>query len=326
MRGEHEQIEPRAIMKSKLQLQSLASVVLLVLSIGAATAQNAPLPPRLIEPATPAIPRPPRFPYPTAIDPTTGLPVAPASAIPNMVVDPATGLPVAQPAPEWKDANWKDSGKVLPQVAYDGLPVSEVARDLSEQFTNQFDILLPQGWGEGRPNSGNTDWMSTSIYLRLKNVTASEVFNAMNLLFENNRTPLRWELKLNGRKQIALLRVLQDPQEAKLLRQPEIKRVYYVGNLIGDEKSGGMSMVEVIANIQDVWRMTYGNSASIRFHDKTQLLIVSGTDDQIIFIQQTLEALNSKVQGDRRRRQEAEHAAAIKAKFEEQESKAGGPK
>ena len=64
---------------------------------------------------------------------------------------------------------------------------------------------MPKGWGDGLPNvaAHDDDWLSTSrFHLQLRNVTASEVFNAMNLLFENNHTPLRWELKLNGRRQI----------------------------------------------------------------------------------------------------------------------------
>ena len=46
--------------------------------------------------------------------------------------------------------------------------------------------------------------------MRLKNVTASEVFNAMNIVFETENTPLRWELRMNGNRPAAVLYVLPD--------------------------------------------------------------------------------------------------------------------
>jgi type II secretory pathway component GspD/PulD (secretin) len=186
--------------------------------------------------------------------------------------------------------------------------LSEVAKSLSEQFKQQFDVLLPafrDGW--------QTDWQSEPINLRLKNVTASEIFSAMNLVFENNRTPLRWELKLNGHRQIALLRVLVDPvQQVNPLAgtpTPEIKRrVYWVGNLIGDEKNGGMTMDQIIKTVTDVWSMSEPSSngvttsaqgveisgGKIQFHKDAQLLVVSGTPSQVDFVEQTLKALEQK--------------------------------
>ena len=172
------------------------------------------------------------------------------------VYDPATGAPVAPAVPEWKDTNWKDPEITLTNVVYDSLPLSEVAKSLSEQFKQQFDVLLP-----AFRNDWQSDWLSESITLHLKNVTASEIFSAMNLVFENNRTPLRWELKLNGHRQIALLRVLVDPvpqvNPLAAAPAPEIKRrVYWVGNLIGDEKNGGMTMDQIIKTVTDVWSMS----------------------------------------------------------------------
>src|SRR5438445_11676733 len=61
-------------------------------------------------------------------------------------IDPATGLPIAPTVVPWKDENWKDPSKVLKEVDYDGLPISEVAHDLANQFTNSFDVLLPHDW------------------------------------------------------------------------------------------------------------------------------------------------------------------------------------
>src|SRR6185437_14197723 len=157
--------------------------------------------------------------------------------------DPTTGQMIAPQAPEWKDPNI-----TLTNVTFDNLPISEVAHMLREQFKEQFDILLPSTTSDTVSVNGQSvtmgwqkDWQSEPIMLRLKNVTASEIFSAMNLVFENNRTPLRWELKVNGHRQIALLRVLADPVPqfpfaAGTGGVPEKqRRVYFVGNLIGDE-------------------------------------------------------------------------------------------
>jgi hypothetical protein len=243
-------------------------------------------------------------------------PPAPGPGVPGFqqrlaqMVATATGQPQAQPLTDWKDPEWKDPDKILPEVSYDNLPISEVTRDLANHFTNQFDILLPKGWGDGLPNvAAHDDWLSTVVSLQLRNVTASEVFNAMNLLFENNHTPLRWELKLNGRRQIALLRVLQDPVLAPVLAdtgsKPQLRRVFFVGDLIGDENSGRMSMAEVVKTISDLENMAYPHSGLVQFHQKAQLVVVTATSDHIDFIQQTLDALKMKVFTDVARRQEA---------------------
>src|SRR3954463_8305069 len=59
-------------------------------------------------------------------------------------IDPATGLPLPQ-TPPWKDPEWKDPDKRL-EIAYDGLPVGEVAKDLRKQFNDAFDIVIPTSW------------------------------------------------------------------------------------------------------------------------------------------------------------------------------------
>jgi hypothetical protein len=218
--------------------------------------------------------------------------------------DPVTGQPIP-PGADWKDSNWKDPDITVTNISYDGLPLSEVARSLGDQFKEQFDILLPSAGSRMMNVNGQqitvgwqNDWPSEPISLRLKNVTASEIFAAMNLLFENNRTPLRWELKVNGRRQIALLRVLVDPmpQGQVNAQPPEIKRrVYFVGNLIGDEKNGGLSMEQIIKTITDVWKMADASGGNIQFHKEAQLLVVSGTQSQIDFMEQTLQALSEKM-------------------------------
>lgn len=280
MRCEQESETPMTTMKSKLH-SFAAALLFLALSPAAAFAQQ---------------------------------PGMPAGAV---MLDPTTGLPV-QPGPQWNEAdwkatNWQDPGMVLPDVAYDNLPLSEVARSLRDQFKDQFDIILPGSTsaaayvnGQMVPAEWRHDWPSESIHLHLKNVTASEIFGAMNLLFEDNRTPLRWELKVEGHRQIALLRVLVDPEPRDPPQltppppPPVQRRIYFVGDLVGTEQTGGMSMQDIIKTITDVWTMADDGGGQIQFHQEAQLLVVSGSSSQIDFMEQTLKALRQKVEMMRR--------------------------
>jgi hypothetical protein len=256
-------------MKSKLQIQTLAASLILIASLATASAQPAP---HRAPPVNPAAAQP----FPAAL------------------IDPNTGLPLPPAAPQWIDSNWNDPDLVLTNVVYENLPLSEVARDLREHFKDHFDILPT-------PGTFGRDWGSDTIQLQLKNVKASDVFNAMNLIFENNRTPLRWELKVTGyNRQVALLRVLPEaaPEPPPQVRPPETHRmVYFVGNLIGDEKSGGMPMDHIIKTILDIWPADLGKPEEvIQFHKEAQLLVVNGTPDQLEFVHQALTALEQKVE------------------------------
>jgi hypothetical protein len=291
-------------MKSKLHLQSLAAIFFITVSLGAAPVQKGPG-------------------APPAVDPNTGLPI---TTMPQPGSGGALAAPQPQSAPQWMDPNWKDPDIVLTNVYYE-LPLSEVVRHLRERFKDSFDVLAN--------GNGDIDPSAVMIRLQLKNVTASEVFNAMNLVFENDRTPLRWELKLNGKRPTALLRVLAerspkypppaiiDPTTGLPVPPPvpEPKRmVYFVGDLAGDAKSGGMTMEQIVKTVEEIWDMTYHEPGGVQFHKDAQLLIVSGTPDQIAFVQQTLAALRVKVQLDRERHQ----AAESKLKTDEPKSGIGG--
>ena len=229
-------------------------------------------------------------------DPTTGQP------IPLQMIDPQTGLPIPpQPESDWKDANWKDPDIVLADVNFENLPISEIVSFIRERFKGEFDIILPVGVSDGGTFNGMpvaaTDWKTEAwLQLHLKNVTASELFNAMNMVFENDKKPLRWELKINGHRQVALLRVLVQQNPGLALGQEPTRRIYFVGDLIGDEKNGGMSMEQITKTITDVWQMTDTENGSIQFHKEAQLLIVSGTPNQVEFVEQTLSALQRKVE------------------------------
>jgi hypothetical protein len=231
-----------------------------------------------------------------------GVPKPPAELATPPPIDPSTGLPLAP----WIDPNWKDPDKILPEVVYDGLPIGEVVRHLRQEFKGEFDVLIPSGWQDPHNRSESVDPQSASIKMQLKNVTASEVFNAMNLVFEAENAPYRWELKLNGNRPTAMLRVLPQylpiaalppPPPAPL---PPKRLVYFVGDMIDGGKSDGMTIEKLVKTVTEVYEMSYGPSKGvIQFHKDAQLIIANGTVEQVGFIQLTLSALAEKVRADR---------------------------
>jgi hypothetical protein len=233
-----------------------------------------------------------------------GVGLAQNNFVPGQAFDPTTGMPIPPPpapASEWKDTNWIDPDVILTNVAFESVPIVDVGNFLREHFHNEFDIILPKHWGSAQMAVSQSgpgaipDWDSTPVSLQLKNVSASEIFIAMNLIFENDRTPLRWDLRLNGKRRIALLRVLMDPVIQNGGTPQPAHRIYYVGNLIGDEKNGGMTMEQIIKTVTDIWEMGDAAGGKIQFHNDAQLLVVTGTSAQVDFVEQTLKALGQKV-------------------------------
>jgi hypothetical protein len=205
-----------------------------------------------------------------------------------------------------KVSDWKDPDKVLPEVVYDNLPITEVAEDLKRKFGGEFDVLLPFGTAVGQ----NWDWTAVSVVLRLKNAKASEIFNAMNMVFETAKTPVHWELTMNGHRPTALLHILHedapiaaiDPTTGLPLSAKPIERpmVFFVGDLVGEPKSGGMTIEQVVQTVSEVCRFALAGD-HISSHKQAQLLIVRGTDDDIKFVQSTLAALREKARLDTQR-------------------------
>lgn len=279
-------LEPLANMKSRLTIQTSAAIALaatIVLTALTATVargadnKNTPKPPAGLPPAT----------------------------------DPATGLPLVP----WIDPNWKDPDKILPEVVYDGLPIGEVVRQLRQEFKGQFDVLIPSSWQHPHNPEVSIDPQSALVRMQLKNVRASEVFNAMNLVFESEQSPYRWELKLNGNRPTALLRVL--PQYLPAVAPPPVPQrlVYFVGDLIDETKFGGMPIEKLVKTVTEVYEMSYGPSKGvIQFHKEAQLIIANGTVEQVGFIQLTLAALREKVQSARKSQPKG---VELKAKPEE---------
>lgn len=236
----------------------------------------------------------------------------PPASLGQPAINPTTGLPIQVP---WRDPDWPEPDKVLPDVDYDGLPLDEVVRGLRAEFGDAFDILMPIFWQDPNHPERSLEIPPVQVTMRLKNVTASEVFNAMNLMFEGENTPCRWELRMNGSRPMALLRVVPElvaatpffPSPAPT--PPPLRQIYFVGDLLGDEESGGMSMEQLVKTVSEVYGMSYGSSSEVlKYHEGAQLVIVTGTPDQVNFVQQTLSALRDKVRMERRPNPQSGHA------------------
>jgi hypothetical protein len=126
-------------------------------------------------------------------------------------------------------------------------------------------------------------------------VKAGEIFSAMNLQFELNGGPLRWELTLNGSRPTAILRNLP-----RLGSPPatQVRKVFFVGDML-DEYSGAND-AEKLHEISDILVRAMGDAGmdvgKINNYPEGQLLIVSGTPEQADFAEQTLRALKEKAE------------------------------
>jgi hypothetical protein len=226
-------------------------------------------------------------------------------------IDPQTGVPYPDTEkdanwkdPNWKDPNWKDPDAVMPEGTYDSLPVTDVAQDLRDKFKNAFDLIIPNEWKD-ESTGRSLEPGNILIKIRVKNATASEMFNAMNLLFESENTPLYWKLTMNGKRPTAVLRVVPALVPPRSDRRPTQRMILFVGELLGDEKSGGMTMEGLIKTLSEIYKMGFGPggqaqsteplSNHLQFHREAQLLIITGTPEQISFVSQTLTALKQKV-------------------------------
>ena len=272
-------------MKFKLLLSALACLPVLLLSPCATVAQPSP-------PAPPVAPAPP---WSNLVDPTTGLPGG---------VDPQTGLPRQV---EWIPQDWSEPNIVLTNFNCDGLPVSELARQLREQFKDTIDIMVPASWTA--PSGEVINVGDTAVSFQLRNVDAIGLFRGMNLVFEAQNGPFRWQLVMNGNRPMVLLRVIPElllrathpldpstglPQGMKPPEEPKRPVVFYVGDLVGDEKSGGLSVDQVYDTLNKTIKMADIGDLDFKIHSEAQLVVVKGTSEQIAFVRSTLEALKQK--------------------------------
>ena len=277
-------------MKFKLLLSALACLPVLLLSPCATVAQPSP-------PAPPVAPAPP---WSNLVDPTTGLPGG---------VDPQTGLPRQV---EWIPQDWSEPNIVLTNFNCDGLPVSELARQLREQFKDTIDIMVPASWTA--PSGEVINVGDTVVSFQLRNVDAIGVFRGMNLVFEAQNGPFRWQLVMNGNRPMVLLRVIPElllrvthpldpstglPEGMKPPAEPKKPTVFYVGDLIGSEESAGLRMHDIYETLLNVVKNADIGDLDIKINQDAELVIVKGTAEQIAFVDSTLEAFKLKAVSDR---------------------------
>lgn len=96
--------------------------------------------------------------------------------------------------------DWKDPGLRLDRVEFKDSRLADVANSLHESFKGEIDMVVPEQCAD------------IPVSLRLKNVTATEVFNALNQLFIASLQRACWTLTMNGTRPTAVLRVLAAPQ------------------------------------------------------------------------------------------------------------------
>jgi hypothetical protein len=209
---------------------------------------------------------------------------------------------------------WKVTGEPR-DYRYEGLPLSEVTHDLQEQYKEQFDVLLPYDSApvlrlapDGTSATAEQiDVSGIAIKLRLKSVTLVEVFQAMNMQFELERKPFRWELVMNGRRPVAALHILDDfpvptgpdaviPADGR--PQAMSRAVVFVGNLLAQPNAGGAgitakALLEVLENTtQETFPAS--RTRKIQFHEGAELVVLTGTEEEVKFMKDVLQALTEK--------------------------------
>ena len=207
---------------------------------------------------------------------------------------------------EWKHADWKDPDQTIAELTYDNLPLAEVVHLLKSRFTNYFDVVMPESFSttpsalapDGRTIPAEaTEVSSISVKLQLKNVTASEIFNALNLKFDLDKLPLRWELLVNGRRPTAVLRVLEVPRTESVTKPSETRSraVFYVGDAVDSR----MPIDKVLGTIAEIADRSKHADFQISIHKDAELIVVSGTREDVDLIRETLAALKQKAEHHR---------------------------
>lgn len=202
-----------------------------------------------------------------------------------------------------KKTAWPELGQVVNSVDYESLPLEEVANHLLSAFKGEFDVVVPATIPTVNPSTGTPEPMDVAaipVRLRLQNVKASEIFNAMNLYFTANGTPLQWELLMNGTRPTAVLRaaavVLPQPVKAA---EPIERSVFFIGDFVDDNRPGKMPWKKLMETLEEINYRTYDKSGpKIAVHPKASLFVVTGEKEQISFIHSLLEALKQKAKLD----------------------------
>jgi hypothetical protein len=194
---------------------------------------------------------------------------------------------------------------------------------LGKSFSNQFDIIWP---ADPDPNS-------IVMALRLKDVRAIEIFNAMNLYFQAQKIEARWTLMLNGARPTAILTVLPPSKPPVAATPPaetekiattvfSIVEILSLNSEAGDKQPTDSLADAIAAVLDDIKKperpkVNAPGGPIIKMHTQAGILVFSGTWDETVLVRSTLAALKdaaiSRSNKARELEQRAKEDAARKA-------------
>jgi hypothetical protein len=189
---------------------------------------------------------------------------------------------------------WSSIGPPQPEAIIEGAVLNEVASSTARMFQNQFDLILPPA---------DPDLSKMAVQMRLKDVRAIEIFNAMNLYFETEGIPAHWTLTLNGSRPTAILGVEKN-QAATPLAETEKTRyivisvadILYASGLALNKPFAHNLEAAVAAALDDVRkpgraRVNTPGGPVVKVHAQAAILVFSGTWGETDIVRSALEAL-----------------------------------
>jgi hypothetical protein len=98
---------------------------------------------------------------------------------------------------------------------------------------------------------------------------------------------------------------------------------------VAGEKSG-MTMEQLVKTISEIYEMSYGRGRGtgadhLQFHKDAQLLVVTGSSDEIDFIAETIAALKQKVEHSAAQAPAASSVAPVKSESKVKTDKPKSP-
>lgn len=212
---------------------------------------------------------------------------------------------------------WLAIGPPQPEIILKGAPLNEVAWNTARIFKNQFDLILPPA---------DPDLSTMVVQMRLKDVRAIEVFNAMNLYFDVQKLPARWKLTLNGSRPTAILG-MEKPQPAATLPAETNKignTVFSIDEILAafsaaQDKPATDNLVEAIAAVLDDVekpghaKVNAPGGPVLKIHAQAGILVFSGTWEETELVRSTLAALKDTAQARQNKAREMEQRARNEA-------------
>jgi hypothetical protein len=192
---------------------------------------------------------------------------------------------------------WLAIGPPQQDMEMDKAPLNQVAQGTAGAFDHQFDLILPPDEPE----------RAITVQMRLKDVRAIEVFNAMNLYFQAQKIEARWSLTLNGTRPTAILTVLPPAKPPVAATPPaetekiaptvfSIMEILSLNSEAGDKQPTD-SLADAIAAVLDDTKkpgrakVNTPGGPMLKMHAQAGILVFSGTWEETELVRSTLAAL-----------------------------------